>query len=101
MAVSAQQKALLLLERKGCFSVENIDVPSPRPGETLVRLEAISLNPVEWKIQITGFIIDNYPAVLGHDAAGVAVAVQLGEGVSTFNIGDRVYVRISSARTDY
>ncbi|CAL1717316.1 unnamed protein product [Somion occarium] len=89
MIIPMQQKALLLLEKKGRFSVETIDVPTPGPGEILVRLEAVSLNSVEWKIQTTDFVIDDFPAVLGQDAAGVVI--QLGENVDMFSIGDKVF----------
>ncbi len=88
--MSAQQKSLLLLEKQGSFAVQNTDIPKPGPGELLVEIHATALNPVDWKIQVYGYFIQDFPAVLGTDAAGVVK--ELGEGVTSFAIGDKVYV---------
>ncbi|OJT14985.1 Zinc-binding alcohol dehydrogenase domain-containing protein cipB [Trametes pubescens] len=88
MSTPTQQNALLLLAKQGDFAVQTRPVPSPGPGELLVRNEASGLNPVDWKIQAYGLFIKDYPAVLGTDAAGVIVAV--GEGVPTWKVGDKV-----------
>lgn len=92
MSTPIQQKALLLLAKQGDFAVQSRPVPTPGPGELLVRNEASGLNPVDWKIQAYGLFLKNYPAVLGSDAAGVIVAV--GEGVPTWKVGDRVFVKV-------
>ncbi|WP_266170470.1 zinc-binding alcohol dehydrogenase family protein [Dyella subtropica] len=69
-----------------------IDVTLPEPmasgRDLLVRVEAISVNPVDTKIRRR---IDPQGAdkVLGWDAAGTVVAV--GEDVSLFKPGDQVY----------
>jgi D-arabinose 1-dehydrogenase-like Zn-dependent alcohol dehydrogenase len=34
----AQQKALLLLEKKGAIEVQTIDIPKPGPGDVLVKV---------------------------------------------------------------
>ena len=86
----AQQKALFLLEAKGAFAVQQKDIPKPGPGELVVEVLATSLNPVDWKIQETGFFIKDYPAILGQDVAGIVKEV--GEGVTEFAVGDKVYV---------
>ncbi|PSR72330.1 hypothetical protein PHLCEN_2v11778 [Hermanssonia centrifuga] len=86
--MSAQQKSLLLLEKQGSFAVQNTDIPKPGPGELLVEIHATALNPVDWKIQVYGYFIQDFPAVLGTDAAGVVK--ELGEGVTSFAIGDKV-----------
>ncbi|KAF5359806.1 hypothetical protein D9756_003632 [Leucocoprinus leucothites] len=44
-------------------------------GEILVKIRAAALNPVDWKIQKWGFLVEEYPAVLGSDVAGDVVAV--------------------------
>ncbi len=84
------QKALLLLEKHGEFALRDIPIQKPGPGELLVEIKATSLNPVEWKIRQIGFFITEYPAVLGHDSAGIVK--EIGEGVTGFAVGDRVYV---------
>ncbi|KIP06233.1 hypothetical protein PHLGIDRAFT_91081 [Phlebiopsis gigantea 11061_1 CR5-6] len=83
------QKALFLQSRLGTFAVGTCDIPTPEQGELLVEIHATALNPVDWKIQTyDGGIIQEYPAILGTDCAGIVKAV--GEGVTDFAIGDRV-----------
>lgn len=88
MSLPTQQKALLIPAIKEPFHVGTSNVDQPGPGEVLVRIEATALNPVDWKIQQTGYFVTEYPAVLGTDSAGVVVAV--GEGVSKFVVGDKM-----------
>ena len=82
------QSSLLLLEKQGAFAVRQTDVPKPASGELLVEILSVGLNPVDWRIADTGYFIQNYPAVLGQDAADIVKAV--GEGVADFVVGDRV-----------
>ena len=81
-------KALLLLEKQGSLAVRDIETPKPGPGEILVKVEAAALNPLDWKIQAYGLIVEKYPAILGFDGAGTVVEV--GEDVTSFAVGDRV-----------
>lgn len=84
-------RVLYLKEKFGAFEVGTKDIPTPGPGDVLVKEVAIGLNPLDWKIQAYGVIVPSYPAILGSDAAGVVEAV--GEGVTQFKKGDKVYVR--------
>ncbi|OCH85560.1 GroES-like protein [Obba rivulosa] len=84
----AQQKALLLPKKQGDWVVGTTEVPKPGPGQLLVKIEATALNPVDWKIQVYGLFIENFPAILGSDAAGTVEEV--GEGVTGFAPGDKV-----------
>ncbi|GLB40684.1 putative alcohol dehydrogenase GroES-like domain [Lyophyllum shimeji] len=88
MSGSAQQ-ALLLESKQGKFVVGSRPIPKPGPGEILVKLRATALNPVDWKIQKYGIFITEFPAVLGTDGAGEVE--QVGEGVTNFSKGDRVF----------
>ncbi|KAF4614055.1 hypothetical protein D9613_007418 [Agrocybe pediades] len=83
------QKALFLLERFGNFSIKETEIYKPGPGELLIKIHAISLNPVDWKIQKYGFVVENYPAILGTDIAGEVE--EIGEGVIGFKKGDRIF----------
>ncbi len=50
-----------------------IPVPEPRAGEVLVKMEAASLNPVDWKIRGGKYPLvkdDKLPYVLGRDFSG-------------------------------
>lgn len=62
-------------------------VPSPGPGEALLRVAAAGVNYIE-TYQRSGAYPMDFPAVLGSEAAGTVVA--LGEGVVDVRLGDRV-----------
>jgi NADPH:quinone reductase-like Zn-dependent oxidoreductase len=66
-------------------------VPRPQPGgtEVLVRVLASGVNPVDWKSRASGGRLGPPPFILGWDVAGVVEAV--GEGVTRFAVGDRVF----------
>jgi NADPH:quinone reductase-like Zn-dependent oxidoreductase len=71
---------------------EDFDDPTPARGEVLVRVHAVSLNPIDWKMR-SGAAKErfplSFPAILGRDVAGIVS--QLGEGVEGFKVGDRVF----------
>lgn len=72
------------------FEAAELPDPTPAKGEVLVRIEAASVNPVDYKLRRYGPpIAPNLPAVLGCDLAGTVVAV--GDGVDRFGPGDAVY----------
>jgi NADPH:quinone reductase-like Zn-dependent oxidoreductase len=68
-----------------------VSVPRPEPGgtEVLVRVLAAGVNPVDWKTRANGGRLGPPPFILGWDVAGVVAA--LGEGVTRFAVGDRVF----------
>ena len=70
-----------------------IDFEAEKPTATghdlLVRVEAISVNPVDTKIRQRRAPSGETPDILGWDAAGEVVG--LGEAVSNFSVGEKVY----------
>ena len=69
--------------------------PTPGPGELLVRVHAVGLNPIDNLIPNGDFkpiLKLRLPATLGSDLAGVVVEV--GSGVTRFHVGDAVYASI-------
>ncbi len=72
-------------------SLFDVELPKPSLGERdlLVRVEAISVNPVDTKIRAPKPKVETAPRVLGWDAAGVVEAV--GPTVTRFKAGDEVY----------
>ena len=79
--------------------VGELPAPEPGPGELVFRMQAASVNPVDFKTRM-GMLraLQSYrmPAILGNDAAGVVTA--LGPDVAGFRIGDRVAARLDKAR---
>lgn len=68
------------------------DVPTPRWGEVRVRLAVAGVNPTDWKLR-SGATAAEMPfdeIVPGQDGAGVVD--EIGNGVSTVSVGDRVWV---------
>ncbi len=64
-----------------------VELPSPGPGQALIRHEAIGLNYID-TYHRSGLYPIALPATLGLEAAGLVEAV--GEGVSQVKPGDRV-----------
>ncbi len=72
-----------------------IDRPEPAAHDLLVRIEAVSVNPVDTKVRRRNDP-GGEPKVLGFDAAGIVAAV--GNEVSLFRPGDAVWYAGSIAR---
>ncbi|GLA32383.1 hypothetical protein AnigIFM63326_011527 [Aspergillus niger] len=70
------------------FKIQNAAKPKPGPGEVVIKNVAVAINPVDWKIQSLGRYLNQYPFVLGQDAAGFIEDV--GSGVTRFKKGQRV-----------
>ena len=68
---------------------EDVSDPMPVPGELLIDLRAASLNHLDVWVR-KGLPSVPKPRILGADGAGVVVAV--GEGVSGFEVGERVVI---------
>lgn len=69
-----------------------LPVPVPAKGELLVKISAASLNPFDWRVIdgiLDGKMPHTFPLVLGSDAVGVVT--QLGDGVTRFKVGDRIF----------
>ncbi|KAF4334030.1 oxidoreductase [Fusarium beomiforme] len=61
-------------------------VPQPTSGEVRIKVEAVALNPIDWKMLDRQALAE--PTILGCDFAGVVEA--LGESVDRIKVGDRV-----------
>ena len=72
-------------------SLVDLDVPAPDPGprDIVVRVRAVSVNPVDTKIRSGAIPLEGGPHVLGYDAAGTVVAA--GAGARRFRPGDDVF----------
>ncbi len=63
--------------------------PEPKPRDILVKIEAISINPIDAKIRAPKEGEENPAKILGWDASGIVEAV--GSEVSLFKKGDEVF----------
>ncbi|KAJ3849058.1 GroES-like protein [Lentinula lateritia] len=86
----SQQKALMLEKAKGPLVVSAAQpILKPGPGQLSVKVIAVALNPVDWKVQAWDVLLKEYPAILGLDIAGDVE--EIGEGVEGFSRGDKVF----------
>lgn len=79
------------IEAQESFIEFKTDKPTPTGRDLLVKISAVSVNPVDFKIRQTAAknTILDAPKIIGWDAAGTVEAV--GDQVSGFKVGDRVY----------
>jgi NADPH2:quinone reductase len=74
----------------GCLVEFETEQPAPGPNDLLVRVMAVSVNPVDTKVRkLLGETQQDPPRVLGYDAAGVVMEV--GSEVKGFSAGDEVF----------
>ncbi|CAL4971258.1 unnamed protein product [Urochloa decumbens] len=74
-----------------------VAVPEPKKGELLLKLEAASLNPVDWKMQkgmLRPLLPPRLPFIPATDVAGVVAAV--GSGIDGFKPGDEVVALLNA-----
>ncbi|XP_019450832.1 PREDICTED: putative quinone-oxidoreductase homolog, chloroplastic isoform X3 [Lupinus angustifolius] len=83
----------------GSASLKHVEVPVPSPNknEVLLKLDAITINPVDWKIQ-KGllrplFLPRQFPHIPCTDVAGEVVEV--GPQVKDFKVGDKVVAKLT------
>ncbi|WP_321845794.1 zinc-dependent alcohol dehydrogenase family protein [Paraburkholderia bannensis] len=88
---SHTMKAAPLAAPNAPFVLTDVPRPQAGKGEVLVRIHASAVNPLDTKIRrgAAGHAQHPLPAILGIDTAGEVVEV--GEGVTAFKPGDKVY----------
>jgi len=82
-----QVKGVVALERGRPVEVVTINVPDPGPGEAVVKVQACGVCHTDLHYR-EGGINDDFPFLLGHEAAGIVEAV--GPDVSAIAPGDFV-----------
>src|SRR5215207_1368194 len=80
-------KGVVARSKGAPVSIETILVPDPGPGEAIVDVQACGVCHTDLHYR-EGGINDDFPFLLGHEAAGVVSAV--GEGVTNVAVGDFV-----------
>ena len=87
--MSNQVKGVIAGSRGAPVTVEDILVPDPGPGEVLVRVQACGVCHTDLHYR-EGAINDEFPFLLGHEAAGTVESV--GDGVTNVARGDFVII---------
>ena len=81
--------AAVVREKFGPFAIEQVELTDPRPDELLVRIAASGMCQTDQHGR-DGYFDSRFPAVFGHEGAGVVEAV--GAGVTAFAPGDHVVI---------
>ena len=84
-----QVKGVIASARGEAVSVETIVVPDPGPGEALIKVKACGVCHTDLHYR-EGAITDEFPFLLGHEAAGTVEKV--GDGVTNVEPGDFVII---------
>jgi S-(hydroxymethyl)mycothiol dehydrogenase len=85
--MASEVKGVVARSKGAPVTVETIVVPDPGPGEAVVDIQACGVCATDLHYR-EGNITDEFPFLLGHEAAGVVSAV--GNGVTNVAIGDYV-----------
>jgi len=85
--VSQKVRGVVAMAKDAPVTIETIVIPDPGPGEAVVDIKTCGVCHTDLHYQ-QGGIGDEYPYLLGHEAAGVVSAI--GEGVDHVKVGDTV-----------
>ena len=69
------------------LTLDDTDIPEPKPGHVRIKVHACGLNPADWAL-CRGLFAGDLPRGVGLDVAGIADAI--GEGVTGVAIGDAI-----------
>lgn len=82
-----QVRGVIARSKDAPVELVTINIPDPGPGEAVVAIAACGVCHTDLTYR-DGGINDEFPFLLGHEAAGIVEAV--GEGVDTVEVGDFV-----------
>ena len=84
-------KTSLSIEKEDSFIAFETPKPTPEGHNLLVKVQAVSVNPVDFKIRQNSAkdTVLETPKIIGWDAVGIVEAI--GDQVSLFKVGDEVY----------
>ncbi len=89
------------------LTLREVERPTPRAGEVLLRVRASSVNPADlffvtgtpYPLRLMAGVFRPTQPTPGRDVAGVVEAV--GPGVTRFSVGDEVYGEVHGAYAEY
>src|SRR5690349_18121038 len=85
--MSQTVRGVVALSKGAPVTIEEITIPDPGPGEAVVQVQACGVCHTDLHYR-EGGINDDFPFLLGHEAAGIVESV--GEGVTDVQPGDFV-----------
>ena len=85
--MSHRVRAVVARAKGEPVTIETIEVPDPGPGEVLVAVQACGVCHTDLHYR-EGAINDDFPFLLGHEAAGIIE--EIGDGVAEVEVGDFV-----------
>ncbi|SPO06904.1 related to toxD protein [Cephalotrichum gorgonifer] len=77
----ATHLAAVSLAKGEPFQLQTRSTPTPGPGELLIEVKSVALNPADTRMRGEGLFILTYPTVIGFDISGLVLAV--GDNVPT------------------
>ena len=86
----------MLFEPNTKLEICDVDLSEPKRGEVCVQLKAAGVCHTDYSV-MKGLLNAPLPAILGHEGAGIVVAI--GEGVSNIKVGDLGLSRYFSSKT--
>lgn len=96
MKAIGYQRSLPVTEAKSLMDIE-LPIPEATGRDLLVKVEAVSVNPVDTKVRMRVEPPEGQYKVLGWDAVGIVE--QVGDECSGFSVGDRVWYAGDLTRT--
>ena len=84
----SRDQAAWLDQAKTFLRVGDAPMPSPGPGEIVIKNAAVAINHLDCHMQDTGVFVQQWPTIFGCDVADEVYEV--GEGSDRFQEGDRV-----------
>jgi alcohol dehydrogenase len=94
--------AATVSERNAVWKVQQVNDPKPGPGQVLIKIHASGLCYTDVHITQGTIPVPKFPCVLGHEPVGEVV--ELGVGVTSRRVGDRVgvpWVQDSCGRCEF
>jgi NADPH:quinone reductase-like Zn-dependent oxidoreductase len=83
----------------GVLHYEDAPVPGLKPGEVIVKVRAVGVNPPDWYLRDGYKMLPpewqpkvSFPVILGTDISGVIAAIA--DDVESFSVGDEVYAMV-------
>ena len=88
-------KGALIREFNQPWTIEEIEIGDPAPGEVKVQMEASGMCHSDHHLVTGGIPMLGFPVLGGHEGAGIVTEV--GEGVDSVAVGDHVAAEVDTA----